>query len=55
MTTINDKAVKNAINAIWCGDGKHYSSRIWSNKAQLTLASREKMGSHLFFPGTKVL
>lgn len=35
MTTINDKAVKNAINAIWCGDGKHYSSRIWSNKAQL--------------------
>lgn len=35
MTTINEKAVMNAINSIWCGDGKHYSNRIWSNKADL--------------------
>lgn len=35
MTTVDSRAVKSAINAIWCGDGKHYSSRIWTNKAEL--------------------
>ncbi len=32
---VNDNAVKSAIDAIWCQDGKHWSSRIWSNKASL--------------------
>lgn len=32
---VNEEYVKTAINAIWCRDGKHWSSRVWSNKAQL--------------------
>lgn len=33
--TVNDDAVKNAINSIWCGDGKHWSNRVWTNKSAL--------------------
>lgn len=34
----NQKAAKEVINSIWCADGKHWSSRIWQNKAQLQVA-----------------
>lgn len=32
---VEDNSVKNAINAIWCQDGKHWSQRVWGNKAGL--------------------
>lgn len=31
----NENQIKTAINSIWCKDGKHWSSRIWSNKQAL--------------------
>lgn len=34
----NQKAAKEVINSIWCADGKHWSDRIWQNKAQLQVA-----------------
>ena len=34
-TAINQNAIKSAINAVWCGDGRHYSDRVWRNKALL--------------------
>lgn len=34
----NQKTAKEAINSIWCADGKHWSNRIWQNKAQLQVA-----------------
>lgn len=39
---LSDEQVKSAINAIWCGDGKNWSDRIWSNKA--LLQERVKQG-----------
>lgn len=32
---VDENNVKNALNAIWCQDGKHWSNRIWSNKEAL--------------------
>lgn len=32
---INQEQVRETVNAIWCQDGKHWSDRIWSNKAAL--------------------
>lgn len=32
---VEDDAVKTAIDAIWCQDGKHWSNRIWTNKTAL--------------------
>lgn len=34
----NQKAAREVINSIWCADGKHWSNRIWQNKAQLQVA-----------------
>ena len=34
----NQKTAKEIINSIWCADGKHWSNRIWQNKAQLQVA-----------------
>ena len=34
----SQKAAKEVINSIWCADGKHWSDRIWQNKAQLQVA-----------------
>lgn len=34
----NQKTAKEVINSIWCADGKHWSNRIWQNKAQLQVA-----------------
>lgn len=31
----DDNAVKRTMEAIWCQDGKHWSSRIWTNKSAL--------------------
>jgi NAD+--asparagine ADP-ribosyltransferase len=33
--------VKKAINGVWCGDGKNWSDRIWSNKTLLQERIRE--------------
>ena len=35
LMPIDEEQVKKAINSIWCQDGKHWSSRIWTNKAAL--------------------
>ena len=35
LLPIDEESVKKAIDAIWCADGKHWSSRIWTNKALL--------------------
>lgn len=32
---IGDEQVKRVINGVWCQDGKHWSDRIWNNKALL--------------------
>lgn len=32
---IDENNIKNALNAIWCQDGKHWSNRVWDNKALL--------------------
>lgn len=40
--SLSDEQVKSAINAIWCGDGKNWSDRIWSNK--VLLQERIKQG-----------
>lgn len=32
---VNNQNVKNALERVWCRDGKHWSSRIWTNKALL--------------------
>lgn len=34
-TKVDEEAVKKAIDSIWCADGKHWSNRIWTNKAAL--------------------
>ena len=34
----SQKTAKEVINSIWCADGKHWSDRIWQNKAQLQVA-----------------
>ena len=31
----NQKQAKEVINAVWCADGKNWSTRIWQNKAKL--------------------
>lgn len=35
FSTIDDNAVAQMINQIWCADGKSWSARIWENVAQL--------------------
>lgn len=32
---VSDSTVKQLINAVWCNDGKHWSSRIWDNTSNL--------------------
>ena len=31
----DDNAIKRVIESVWCQDGKHWSSRIWTNKSAL--------------------
>ena len=35
FSTIDDNAVTQVINSIWCSDGKNWSQRIWQNTALL--------------------
>jgi len=35
FSPVNAKAVKEAVNSVWCADGQRWSSRIWKNKAIL--------------------
>lgn len=32
---VDSQRVKDALNKVWCRDGKHWSDRIWANKALL--------------------
>lgn len=43
LMPIDEEAVKQALNSIWCQDGKHWSSRIWANKAELEERIRQGM------------
>lgn len=42
-TTLDTAAVQGMINAIWCADGKNWSSRIWGNTEKLQQALNEKL------------
>lgn len=35
FSTVDDEAVKQVVNQIWCADGKTWSQRIWENTAYL--------------------
>ena len=35
LIPIDEQSVRKAIESVWCSDGKHWSSRIWTNKAGL--------------------
>lgn len=35
FSTVDEKAVEQVINQIWCADGKSWSQRIWENTARL--------------------
>lgn len=35
FNTLDEAAVQQVINQVWCSDGKSWSNRIWSNTAQL--------------------
>lgn len=35
FTLLNEQGAKKAIEAIWCADGKHWSSRVWEHKQAL--------------------
>lgn len=35
LLPIDEEIVNRAINSVWCKDGKHWSDRIWNNKALL--------------------
>jgi len=32
---LTEAKAENIVKSIWCADGKHWSSRIWDNKALL--------------------
>lgn len=34
-TNLNDNDIKQAINSVWCQDGRSWSDRIWTNKTAL--------------------
>lgn len=43
FSTIDDNAVNQMINQIWCADGKSWSQRIWTNLAQLKETLNEEL------------
>lgn len=43
FSTIDDNAVTQVINAIWCADGKSWSQRIWQNTALLKETLNEEL------------
>lgn len=43
FSTIDDKAVTQVINQIWCADGKSWSQRIWDNVAALKETLNEEL------------
>lgn len=45
FTTINDSAVKQLINRIWCADGKSWSQRVWNNTNKLLETLNEELVS----------
>lgn len=42
QSAVNEQLLNNAINGIWCPDGRNWSSRIWTNKSML--AERVRSG-----------
>lgn len=43
FTTLDDAAVEQMINSIWCADGKSWSSRVWTNIEKLTETLNEEL------------
>ena len=43
FSTIDDEAVNQMINQIWCADNKSWSNRIWENLAQLKETLNEEL------------
>lgn len=43
FTTLDDAAVQQIINAVWCADGKSWSQRIWNNTALLQQTLDEQL------------
>ena len=41
FNTLDEAAVQQVINQVWCSDGKSWSDRIWSNTAQLQATLEE--------------
>lgn len=41
FNTLDEAAVQQVINQVWCSDGKSWSNRIWSNTAQLQATLEE--------------
>lgn len=44
---INSSLLESALNSIWCPDGKHWSSRVWGNVAQLEQKLRDGISNSL--------
>lgn len=42
-STLDDNAVKQMINQIWCADGKSWSQRVWNNIDKLQQALNDKL------------
>jgi SPP1 gp7 family putative phage head morphogenesis protein len=43
FTTLDDAAVQQIINSVWCADGKSWSQRIWNNTALLQQTLDEQL------------
>lgn len=43
FSTIDDAAVQQIINSVWCADGKSWSKRVWENLAQLKDTLNEQL------------
>lgn len=43
FSTLDEAAVHQMINSIWCADGKNWSSRIWGNTERLQQALNDKL------------
>ena len=41
FNTLDEAAVQQVINQVWCSDGKNWSNRIWQNTAQLQATLEE--------------
>lgn len=43
FSTISTSGAQQAVNSIWCADGKHFSQRIWTNTEKLVESLNDEM------------